>query len=76
MHFYEVLKLLMTEPEKHHYVRKSWSGKYEHNDTKFIGSLAITPVDIKIVLVHKSNDTGYAYCPSYDDIVANDWIEV
>lgn len=76
MPFYEMLKLLMTEPGKHHFRRKPWDKDYNHNDTKFIGSFALTPIDIKLVLVHKSNDTGYAYYPSMDDIIANDWIEV
>lgn len=76
MPFYEALKLLMTEPGKHHFRRKIWEKEYTHNDTKFIASLAITPINVGLILVHKSNDTGYAYYPTYDDITASDWYEV
>lgn len=76
MPFYEVLKVLITEPGKHHFRRTRWGKEYIHNDTAFICSFGITPTDIKIVIVNKSNHTGYTYCPSAVDIIANDWYEV
>ena len=76
MPFYEVLKLLMTEPSKHHFRRKKWENEYVHNDTDFITSIGITPFTTKILLVHKSNQTGYTFCPSAEEIIATDWYEV
>lgn len=76
MPFYEVLKLLVEEPGKHHFRRKSWDNDYKYNDTKFIASFAITIKNIAIVTVHKSNDTGYQFNPTFDEITAKDWIEV
>lgn len=76
MPFYEVLKLLMTEPGTYHFKRKKWENEYDHNDTAFIASFGITSLDVKVVLVHKSNNTGYAYSPSAADIIANDWYKV
>ena len=76
MPFYEVLKILMVEPGKHSFKRKRWEGEYIHNDTSYIVSIGITPTEIKILLVNKSTHTGYTYCPSAADIIANDWFEV
>jgi hypothetical protein len=76
MPFYEVLKNLMIDPGKHNYRRKKWENKYDHNDTAYICSIAITPANIKVVLVHKSNNTGCQFCPSAEDITAKDWYEV
>lgn len=76
MPFYEVLRLLMTEPGKHHFRRKNWDYEYDHNDTKFIASFAVNPAKIAVVIVHKSNDTGYQFTPSFNDITTNDWVEV
>ena len=76
MPFYEALKLLITEPGKHHFRRKSWNGEYEHNNTKFIASFGLTTTKIAVVIVNKDNDTGYEFYPSYDDIITNDWMEV
>lgn len=76
MPFYEVLKILITEPGKHNFKRKKWENEYTHNDTAYIASIGITATEIRIVLVHKSNHTGYTYCPSAADIIATDWYEV
>ena len=76
MPFYEVLRLLITEPGKHHFRRRQWDNEYCHNDTKYIASFAVNPAYISVVIVHKSNNTGYCFTPSYADITVNDWFEV
>lgn len=76
MPFYEVLKLLMTEPGKHHFRRKSCNLEYDHSDTKYICSIGIAPQTVQILIAKNDNNTGYTYQPSADDIIANDWIEV
>ena len=76
MPFYEALKLLMTEPGKHHFRRKAWEKDYNHKDIKYICSIAVNIAFICIMVVHKNNDTGYVFRPADADIIANDWYEV
>lgn len=76
MPFYEVLKLLMTEPGKHHFRRKSWNNDSDYNNNKFICSFGTTTKSVSIVIAQENNNTGFTFRPYIDDITANDWIEV